>query len=51
MISRKTTIDSTVRYIPKIEEPQERENKPKTTNNRKQDKKIHKTIRRRLTMS
>ena len=39
MISRKITFDSRVRYIPKIEETQKRESKPKTTNNRKQDKK------------
>ena len=30
MVLRKTTIDNSVRYIPKSEQTKERENKPKT---------------------
>ena len=54
MVLRKITIDNSVRCVPKSEQTKERDNKPKTTKagslHRKQNKKIHKTIKKFLIM-
>ena len=40
MVLRKITVDNSVRYIPKTEETKERDVKPNTIKNRKQNKNI-----------
>ena len=54
MVLNKTTIDNSVRYILKTEQTKKRDVKPKTIKPgslpRKQNKKIHKTIKSSLIM-